>query len=802
MLKVEARSRSNDPIQEHLRQSKDDWNESVKNIIDDLINYKKLINGRPNKFFKEKSSIKYPIPGNASDILSKITGDFSKIVEKSNSIISEQNNYSKNRKKSKKELESLGLQAAGSNRFSRFLSKITSPGFGSNGTKNTNRISLLVSAENNLKSLNDLQSEIVKLNDESINNSIKMIKSSRLEWQSFIDSVKFLIDNEDNKLTSIKKDQDYSNFEDVFKIKNKLSKLKNEAIGEIGYENYEILKSKIDIFTKLHKKLHSYNIDYELKFKITKEIIELSKDIVLLWDKISHKIDDKSIDNTNYNTFFDLNYVNNISNTIDNLSVKQTDIIGSEKVDSLKYLIKEFKFSHSKLIKSDNLSDNFSIEKKLSFIFDKIKKIWENIEYIDITDYKKENDKQIIDSNFEKINFNTVSNIKKSLNQIEDEDIQGIDDKIILSLKSSLKGFYDNIFNLQSSLGKSEYTIKAKLYKLYLNIINYWEIINNNFDVEGYLLKKVDEDSTIENNFQTIDFNRVKKIEKILSSINENEIEKIDNNIVLPLKKSIHEFYKNLSSLQSAIDKSEKNIKIKLHKLYLNIINYWEKIDSVLDIEILFDISFAYDCLKLFENIKAITEKLPKEKKQNLKEGTLIAEVFGSIKSQIQEFKDNINHENYNKLVNVCQRMCENIPKIEADIGSELPNKNEICNKIPSINKKSQINLSRMLRKLNVKMSKDKTAALRLSCYEKIEETKKHLDDVMNSLENDLDLDYLLEQSSIVYNDYDQINSMISSLSLLNSSVNLKGNNIDPVIKRYLNSDRMKVLLDKLRKKY
>jgi len=43
---------------------------------------------------------------------------------------------------------------------------------------------------------------------------------------------------------------------------------------------------------------------------------------------------------------------------------------------------------------------------------------------------------------------------------------------------------------------------------------------------------------------------------------------------------------------------------------------------------------------------------------------------------------------------------------------------------------------------------------------------------------------------------------MISSLSLLNSSVNLKGNNIDPVIKRYLNSDRMKVLLDKLRKKY
>ena len=51
-----------DPAQEKLRQSKAAWNKSVSAFINDVIHFKKLMNGWPSKYFKERSKITLPIP--------------------------------------------------------------------------------------------------------------------------------------------------------------------------------------------------------------------------------------------------------------------------------------------------------------------------------------------------------------------------------------------------------------------------------------------------------------------------------------------------------------------------------------------------------------------------------------------------------------------------------------------------------------------------------------------------------------------------------------------------------------------
>lgn len=96
-----ARKTSTDPIQEKLRQNKDSWNKEVSGLINDLIHFKRLVNGWPNKFFDERSKIIEPIPANPSKILSDLMNTYNKINQIGKNIIEEQVQYSKNRKKNK-----------------------------------------------------------------------------------------------------------------------------------------------------------------------------------------------------------------------------------------------------------------------------------------------------------------------------------------------------------------------------------------------------------------------------------------------------------------------------------------------------------------------------------------------------------------------------------------------------------------------------------------------------------------------------------------------------------------------------
>src|ERR1700676_5491360 len=93
-----ARKSSTDPVQERLRQNKANLNKDISAFVNDLIHLKKLMNGWPSKFFKERSKITSPLPADPATIIGALAGDFQEIVSKGNGIIQEQLNYAKNRR--------------------------------------------------------------------------------------------------------------------------------------------------------------------------------------------------------------------------------------------------------------------------------------------------------------------------------------------------------------------------------------------------------------------------------------------------------------------------------------------------------------------------------------------------------------------------------------------------------------------------------------------------------------------------------------------------------------------------------
>jgi hypothetical protein len=163
---------STDPVQQRLREFKRDWNKTVSVFIDDLINYKQLINGHPNKFFKERSSIKEPIPANPVTILNLLFRDFQNIVQRSNAIASAQIEYSKNRKK--KQLSSYDLShdliSQSSSSVSRFFTKLFNPtfGFSDQARDKKYRMSLLNFCSDVSNNLDKFEVEILKSTKDSI----------------------------------------------------------------------------------------------------------------------------------------------------------------------------------------------------------------------------------------------------------------------------------------------------------------------------------------------------------------------------------------------------------------------------------------------------------------------------------------------------------------------------------------------------------------------------------------------------------------------------------------------------------
>lgn len=212
-----ARKPSADPIQERLRQNKANWNKDVSTFVNDLIHFKKMMNGWPSKFFKERSRISDPIPADPATIIGSLAGDFQELAQRGNSIVQEQINYAKNRrKKQPKQLNlplqqpeqtpttpeapkppeqdlskqlSLGLNASeeidlfktasamedkyfleseASNPLTRFLARLKNPrmGFGEAARMRRLRMDMLNDCAKTLKALKQVQSRVVKYFDD------------------------------------------------------------------------------------------------------------------------------------------------------------------------------------------------------------------------------------------------------------------------------------------------------------------------------------------------------------------------------------------------------------------------------------------------------------------------------------------------------------------------------------------------------------------------------------------------------------------------------------------------------------
>jgi len=225
-----ARRPSQDPVQERLRQNKALWNKEVSTFINDLIHFKKTMNGWPSKFFKERSRITSPVPADPNTIIGSLAGDFQELVNKGNAVIQEQLDYSKNRRQkqpkapaapqqpggppspgtptapageapkpdlnqqlgqglaaSERQAEIIklafefedkySLEAQASNPFSRFVTRLFNPkfGFGEGARVRRLRMTMLDNSVKSLRALKQLHKEIVKSSKGSIVNAHKIM---------------------------------------------------------------------------------------------------------------------------------------------------------------------------------------------------------------------------------------------------------------------------------------------------------------------------------------------------------------------------------------------------------------------------------------------------------------------------------------------------------------------------------------------------------------------------------------------------------------------------------------------------
>jgi hypothetical protein len=209
-----ARKPSSDPVQEKLRQDKANWNKEMSLFLNDVIHLKKLMNGWPSKFYKERSRIVEPIPADPTTIIGSLTNDFQELSQRGNSIVQEQLNYSKNRKPKQPKapegvvptttppasttppvVPDLGKQLAaweqkydlvseGSNPVSRFLTRRITRTRGTSEKFRINRMRLdmLESCAKARKALSKLQVQIVKGNKQSILDSQKTMQHVWNEW--------------------------------------------------------------------------------------------------------------------------------------------------------------------------------------------------------------------------------------------------------------------------------------------------------------------------------------------------------------------------------------------------------------------------------------------------------------------------------------------------------------------------------------------------------------------------------------------------------------------------------------------
>lgn len=202
-LVKEARKRSEDPVQEALRQNKDTWNHDASLLIAQLIAFKKGLNGRGEpKVGIPPGSIKDPMPHEVGSYLDQLADRYSKLISDAKAIIDEQNNYSETRRKPQEHTASV---------FDEELIKIAS-WWGSRAltyTKNLFSSKEAVKARiAMIKTSVDLIKQLKVIDNFIVSKKINAIPNAVYDFDKFISSFNKLILPNMKKLSKLDKEDE------------------------------------------------------------------------------------------------------------------------------------------------------------------------------------------------------------------------------------------------------------------------------------------------------------------------------------------------------------------------------------------------------------------------------------------------------------------------------------------------------------------------------------------------------------------------------------------------------------------
>lgn len=211
--------KSKDPNQQRLRDHKREWSDSTSALIAKIIAFKRGLNGRGDaKVGLPPSSIKEALPTEVGSLLNQLATDFQKIVADAESIIAEQDNYSKTRRRRRPKgapgvtapsvepsasplaeepdkdkivdtLSRIGsqsdyyLEAVASNKLTRIWQYITS--IFSRKEFSKQRIGLLSQSADLLNSLEEFENAILSIRIDSIPAAIGKYKDFKYVFNAF-----------------------------------------------------------------------------------------------------------------------------------------------------------------------------------------------------------------------------------------------------------------------------------------------------------------------------------------------------------------------------------------------------------------------------------------------------------------------------------------------------------------------------------------------------------------------------------------------------------------------------------------
>jgi len=179
-LEIIARKRSEDPLQEKLRERKAQWNKEVKTLIAQLIAFKRGLNGKGDpRAGLPASNIKHPFPDEIGRYLDEMATRYQKVVDEAGQIIDAQKDYSQHRRKSRKETPMSApipvaassanvLEKYGSWWGSRVWTWVTQYPIIGGHEADRNRIALLNTSTALIKYLDETEKELVRKSPEAV----------------------------------------------------------------------------------------------------------------------------------------------------------------------------------------------------------------------------------------------------------------------------------------------------------------------------------------------------------------------------------------------------------------------------------------------------------------------------------------------------------------------------------------------------------------------------------------------------------------------------------------------------------